>query len=185
MMTITMPVHFFGGTGNRTFQIARQEARKRGSKAVEAEHLLLALASSPTTVCGRVLIEAGLDRERIDALLQQERTAALAYAGVELRGRMPATGTEGAAPLGLGTSANEAIRRGAAIGHAENRVRVGTDLLLGILGAELGTVPRILALGGVDRAHLVARVVAERRGADRNGADRNGADKRLVPDLTE
>ena len=76
---------------------------------------------------------------------------ALAYAGVELRSRMPIGATEGAAPLNLGTSANEAIRRGAAIGHAENRVRVGTDLLLGILGAELGTVPRILALAGIDR----------------------------------
>jgi ATP-dependent Clp protease ATP-binding subunit ClpA len=164
----------------RTFPIARQEARKRGSKAVEAEHLLLALASSPTTVCGRVLIEAGLDRERIDALLYQERREALAYAGVELRYRMPATATEGAAPLGLGTSANEAIRRGAAIGHAENRVRVGTDLLLGILGAELGTVPRILAIAGIDRARLMARVRAERRSAEKDSAE-----EILAADLTE
>jgi D-alanyl-D-alanine carboxypeptidase len=157
-MTITTALHWFGDTGNRTFQIARQEARKRGSKAVEAEHLLLALASSPTTVCGRVLIETGLDHERIDALLQQERRDSVAYAGVELRGRMPMGAAEGPAPVNLGTSANEAIRRGAAIGHAENRVRVRTDLLLGILGAELGTVPRILALAGIDRDRLAARV---------------------------
>jgi ATP-dependent Clp protease ATP-binding subunit ClpA len=158
MVITTTALHWFGETSNRTFQVARQEARKRGSKAVEAEHLLLSLASSPTTVCGRVLIEAGLDRERIDALLQQERRDSVAYAGVELRSRMPIGATEGAAPLNLGTSANEAIRRGAAIGHVENRVRVRTDLLLGILGAELGTVPRILALAGIDRDRLAARV---------------------------
>ena len=163
MMTIVAPPHYFGESSNRTFQIARQEARKRGSKAVEAEHLLLGLASSPTTVCGRVLIEAGLDRERIDALLQQERRDSVAYAGVELRGRMPSAATEGSAVLDLGTSANEAIRRGAAVGHAENRVRVGTDLLLGILGAELGTVPRILALAGIDRTILAERVTKARR----------------------
>jgi ATP-dependent Clp protease ATP-binding subunit ClpA len=157
-MAITTALHWFGETSNRTFQIARQEARKRGSKAVEAEHLLLSLASSPTTVCGRVLIEAGLDRGRIDALLQQEQRDSVAYAGVELRGRVPLGATEGAAPLNLGTSANEAIRRAASIGHVQNRVRVGTDLLLGILGAELGTVPRILALAGIDRDLLAARV---------------------------
>jgi len=165
---------------DRTFPIARQEARKRGSKAIEAEHLLLALASSVTTVCGRLLIEAGLDRERIEALLQQERRQALAYAGVELRGPTPAHPAEGAGPLGLGTSANEAIRRGAAIGHTENRVRVGTDLLLGILGAELGTVPRILALAGIDPARLAARVRAERRSAETTSAEES-----LVIRLTE
>ncbi|GAB3032254.1 hypothetical protein GCM10027052_06400 [Parafrigoribacterium mesophilum] len=167
MMTITTPEHFVGETSNRTFQIARQEARKRGSKTVEAEHLLLALASRTTTECGRLLIEEGLDRERLDALLQQERREALAYAGVELRERMPAAGTEGAAPLGLGTSANEAIRRGAAIGHAEHHVRVGTDLLLGILGAELGTVPRALALAGIDPSALARRVRTERSSAEK------------------
>jgi D-alanyl-D-alanine carboxypeptidase len=31
-------------------------------------------------------------------------------------------------------------------------------LLLGILRAEIGTVPRALALAGIDRAHLVLRV---------------------------
>ncbi|MEO7006650.1 MAG: Clp protease N-terminal domain-containing protein [Terrimesophilobacter sp.] len=163
MMTIVTPPHYFGETSNRTFQVARQEARKRGSKAVEAEHLLLGLASSPTTVCGRVLIEAGLDRERIDSLLRQERRDSVAYAGVELRGGMPSVPTENSTVLELGTSANEAIRRGAAVGHAENRVRVGTDLLLGILGAELGTVPRILALAGIDRTILAERVTKARR----------------------
>jgi hypothetical protein len=159
-MTITAQTHYFGETTGRTFQIARGEARKNRSKTVEAEHLLLALASTPTTVCGRVLIESDLDRERIETLLRQERSESLAFAGVELRGGMPVPASGRETPLRLGTSANEAIRRGAAIGHAENRVRVGTDLLLGILGADLGTVPRILALANIDRARLAARVKA-------------------------
>jgi ATP-dependent Clp protease ATP-binding subunit ClpA len=159
-MTITAETHYFGKTTHRTFQVARQEARKNRSKTVEAEHLLLALASTPTTTCGRVLIESGLDHERIEALLRQERRNSLAFAGVELRGGMPGPASARETPLRLGTSANEAIRRGAAIGHEENRVRVGTDLLLGILGAELGTVPRILALANIDRAQLASRVKA-------------------------
>lgn len=165
-MTIIGQARYFGETTGRTFQVARQEATKNRSKSVEAEHLLLALASAPTTVCGRVLIEAGLDRERIEALLRQERSESLAFAGVQVRGGMlpPASGRE--TPSRLGTSANEAIRRGVAIGHAENRVRVGTDLLLGILGADLGTVPRILALANIDRARLTARVKTARKKVD-------------------
>lgn len=155
--------HFFGETTNRTFQIAHQEARKSGSRAVEAEHLLVALAANPTTVSGRVLIEAGLDHERLIALIREERRASLAYAGVEAPDAPLAPVSRRESPARLGTSANEAIRRGAAIGHRENRVRVGTDLLLGILGADLGTVPRILAIAGVERSRLEARVVEEQR----------------------
>ena len=85
-MTIIGQARYFGETTGRTFQVARQEATKNRSKSVEAEHLLLALASAPTTVCGRVLIEAGLDRERIEALLRQERSES----GLSFRSRCAA-----------------------------------------------------------------------------------------------
>jgi hypothetical protein len=67
--------------------------------------------------------------------------------------------TELDSPRSLGTSAKVAFRR-ALIGsrHDRRRARLrGTDLLAGILEAEFGTVPRALAIAGIDRAALLAR----------------------------
>jgi len=42
--------------------------------------------------------------------------------------------------------------------HDRRRARLrGTDLLAGILEAEFGTVPRALAIAGIDRAELLSR----------------------------
>jgi D-alanyl-D-alanine carboxypeptidase len=41
-------------------------------------------------------------------------------------------------------------------GHRRPRIK-STELLLGILQAELGTVPRTLAIAGVDRAALIIK----------------------------
>jgi Clp amino terminal domain, pathogenicity island component len=47
-----------------------------------------------------------------------------------------------------------------AIVHRKEDLRPG-HLLLGILQAEVGTVPRVLALAGVDRTELIERVRSE------------------------
>jgi D-alanyl-D-alanine carboxypeptidase len=46
-----------------------------------------------------------------------------------------------------------------------HRSRRATDLLVGILSAELGTVPRALALAGVDRTELLSAL--DEQAADR------------------
>jgi ATP-dependent Clp protease ATP-binding subunit ClpA len=146
--------------------VARQfgiEAKRDGAKFIEAEHMLLALASNPDSDAGRLLNDAGLDHERLAAALREEQRRTLAFAGMSTpdKGLVEATGLD--STPSLGTSAKMAVRR-ALIGSRHDRRRRGrlrgTDLLAGILEADFGTVPRALAIAGVDRAALVARAWA-------------------------
>jgi ATP-dependent Clp protease ATP-binding subunit ClpA len=146
-----------GSSVARQFEI---EAKGEGAKFIEAEHMLLALASSTESDAGRLLNEAGLDHERLAAALHEERVRTLAFAGMSGpdKGLVGSTGLDGS--LSLGTSAKMAVRR-ALIGSRHDRRRRGrlrgTDLLAGILEADFGTVPRALAIAGVDRTALVLR----------------------------
>jgi D-alanyl-D-alanine carboxypeptidase len=56
----------------------------------------------------------------------------------------------------MGTSAKLALERGFA-GAARKKDLRPAHVLLGVLAAEVGTVPRALALAGFDRADLIAR----------------------------
>jgi ATP-dependent Clp protease ATP-binding subunit ClpA len=147
-----------GSSVARQFEI---EARRDGAKFIEAEHMLLALAANPESEAGKWLNEAGLDHERLARALREERRRTLAFAGMNVPDDdlVEATGLDGA--LSLGTSAKMAVRR-ALIGSRHDRRRRGrlrvTDLLAGILGAEFGTVPRALAIAGIDRGALISRV---------------------------
>ena len=63
-------------------------------------------------------------------------------------------------PLTLGTSAKVALKRAMLVSRERPPRRPhirSTGLLFGILQAELGTVPRTLAIAGVDRRALIAR----------------------------
>jgi ATP-dependent Clp protease ATP-binding subunit ClpA len=115
---------------------AAAEARLDGSATVEAEHLLLAVAADQDSTPGRVLASAGLDKGAIRAALDREFDGSLGAAGVArsaFDGLPPATPNPGHVP------------------HPAH-------LLLGILQAQVGTVPRALAAAGIDRADLIARV---------------------------
>jgi hypothetical protein len=66
----------------------------------------------------------------------------------------------------MGTSAKAALMRAVHTSHRERprRRRLDSiDLLIGVLGSELGTVPRVLAIAGVDRAGLIGQAQAARR----------------------
>jgi ATP-dependent Clp protease ATP-binding subunit ClpA len=141
---------------SRQFEI---EAERDGAKAIEAEHMLLALAASSDGDAARLLAEAGLDYERLASALKEERRRTLAFVGMKERGKEVAAVTDRESPISLGTSAKAAVRR-ALIGARHERHRVhlrSTDLLAGILEAELGTMPRALAIAGIDRAALALR----------------------------
>jgi ATP-dependent Clp protease ATP-binding subunit ClpA len=136
------------------------EARRDSARFIEAEHMLLALAAATDSAAGRVLAQAGLDHERLLAAIIDEHRHSLGYAGM----KPLAQGSEGASginrPVLLGTSAKTALRRALHERHRERgrRGRLGSaDLLIGLLLAELGTVPRALALAGIDRQALIAR----------------------------
>ena len=135
------------------------EAKQDAAKFVEAEHMLLTLATNEESEACRLLNESGLTYQQLVSALHEERRRTLAFAGVEPLDEKQAAATELDRPLTLGTSAKVAIKR-ALIASRDGRPRrphiQSTALLVGILQAELGTVPRTLAIAGVDRAVLIA-----------------------------
>jgi len=140
---------------------AAEEARAEGSATVEAHHMLLALAAGGDPV----LAAAGLDHAAVRGALDQEFAHSLAAAGVTMPSgpprSAPAAGPPRSAPAAgtpsLGATAKAALDR--AIGRAPRKkdIRPG-HVLLGILLAEVGTVPRALALAGADRHALIERL---------------------------
>ena len=135
---------------------ARVEAKQAGSRTLEAEHLMLALAADADSEPARLLADAGLDYDRLTGALRNERRQSLAHAGIqpgEERAPRPSDGT----PV-WATSAKEALLRGKDVATRQHRSRMGgTELLVGILHADLGTVARALEFAGVDRAALIER----------------------------
>jgi ATP-dependent Clp protease ATP-binding subunit ClpA len=142
----------------RRFEV---EAKRDRAKVIEAEHMLLALASDRDGDAAKLLEESGLDHERLEHALKEERRRTLAFAGMDAPSKELVEATELESPLSFGTSAKMALRRGLMAtreARRGRRVRLrDTELLLGILQAELGTVPRALAIAGVDRAALISR----------------------------
>jgi ATP-dependent Clp protease ATP-binding subunit ClpA len=144
------------GSSGRQFVV---EAKRDGAKFIEAEHMLLALAANSDSDAARLLNEFGLDHERLAAALHEERRQTLAFVGMKATDTKLGEATERDSPPSIGTSAKVAFRR-ALIGsrHDRRRARLrGVDLLAGILEAEFGTVPRTLAIAGIDRAELLSR----------------------------
>ncbi|WP_308465573.1 Clp protease N-terminal domain-containing protein [Rathayibacter soli] len=168
---------------------AVDEATRRGSATVEAEHLLLAVTLEGRGAVSEALGESGLNYDMLDAALRDERARSLAVAGVTAPDVTLLTATPRRNRPGWGASAREALRRGhagaqrnatghGAVGHrASGRGAAGqataghgigghdrrrrmaeVDILVGILRAELGTVPRALAFAGVDRDALIDRL---------------------------
>ncbi|MGO4300770.1 Clp protease N-terminal domain-containing protein [Leifsonia sp. RAF41] len=133
------------------------EAQQRSSATVEAEHLLLALSRDGSPSVRTAFADAGLDPDGLEAALAGERAASLRVAGVT----PPPAERLAAAPRVTrprwGASAREALVRAHRTAAANRRQRSGElDLLAAILGLELGTVPRLLTLAGVDREGLLA-----------------------------
>jgi ATP-dependent Clp protease ATP-binding subunit ClpA len=126
---------------------AERVARERGARTVEAEHLLLALAE-----LGEPEL-AGMD---VAGMLDREFEHSLNAAGVDVP--IPPARPAPRKP-GFGASAKRALERGvmASVEHGD-RQTARTHLLLGVLAAEEGTVPRALAIAGVDRDSLASRV---------------------------
>lgn len=139
----------------RQFQI---EAKQDGAKFIEAEHMLLALAADKESDAAKLLSEFGVDHERLASALREEHHRTLAFAGINAPAGRPVQATEVESSLSLGTSAKAAVRRALIGSRHDRRARLrSTNLLAGILEAELGTVPRALAIAGIDRTAIIAR----------------------------
>jgi ATP-dependent Clp protease ATP-binding subunit ClpA len=136
---------------------AGRAAQQDGSATIKAEHLLIAIASDQEPSTQQILMSAGLDRRAVREALDREFEHSLSAAGVspgafDLR----RTGTTHVRPR-LGASAKLAVERGLGSVSRKGDLRPA-HLLLGILQARIGTVPRALEVAGIDQAALEVRV---------------------------
>ena len=133
---------------------AEVEARASGSPTVEAEHLLLAISAHEGTQAQHLLASVGLDHHGIKLALSREVHQSLGAAGLTIDpGLLPHATVDPSRHLRLGASAKTALERGARASAGARQIQP-RHLLIGVLGAQGGTVPRMLALAGVDQGHL-------------------------------
>lgn len=140
---------------------AEGEARELGSPTIEAEHLLLALTrQDPSTAVAQALSEAGLDHESVAEALDAEREHSLAAVGISIHDfDLPAPRPSSKPRLAAG--AKSALEHALRISLARADKRIdGGHILLALLRAEAGTVPRALGEAGVDRQELNDLVAA-------------------------
>jgi D-alanyl-D-alanine carboxypeptidase len=145
---------------------AEAEARASGSPTVEAHHLLLALAGDITGIACDVLRASGLDHAAIEGAVACEFEQTLCAVGVSLdalpvRRRLPYAGRPRWAASGK-SALERALDAARELG--DRRIR-SAHILLGVLAAEHGTVPRALRLAGVEPEALVAATRAAMDGA--------------------
>lgn len=133
-------------------------AGRLGAKRIDAEHLLLALAEGEESLVARGLATAGANPGSIEEALENEFQDALIHAGVGDEHRRPhRRSPHSAKRLPMGQSAKLALERalGAAKMSDGGDVSAG-HLLVGIVAAEVGTVPRLLDQLGVSRSEIQA-----------------------------
>lgn len=135
---------------------AGREAQADNSTTIEAHHLLLAVAARTDTAPAQFLASVGLDHGAVRAALDREFEQGLRAAGTSLAEmRIERAKGAGAPVEGLGPSVPLVLERG--VGQQRQPLRP-EHLLIGILRAEVGIVPRALELAGHDRAALLARL---------------------------
>jgi ATP-dependent Clp protease ATP-binding subunit ClpA len=136
---------------------AEEEARVLGSPTIEAEHLLLALTRQPhETAVARALDRAGLDHETVEQALADERERSLAAVGISIGDfdlPAPRLATKPRMAAGAKSALEHALR--ISLERADRRID-GGHILLALLRAEAGTVPRVLREAGVERDELRA-----------------------------
>jgi D-alanyl-D-alanine carboxypeptidase len=137
---------------------AEQEARASRSSSLEAEHVLLAISTLDDVDARPVLSDVGLDHAAIERALKDEVLTSLSTAGIDIDpARLPQATADPSRRIRFGTSAKASLRRAAGAAAGTRQIKPG-HLLLGVLEAEHGTVPRALAIAGFDRVALVERV---------------------------
>ncbi|RJL35994.1 Clp protease N-terminal domain-containing protein [Bailinhaonella thermotolerans] len=152
---------------NTIMEQGAAEAGEDGSAAIEAHHLLLAIAAHEGTAPHRLLTGAGLGRREIRDALDREFEHSLAAVGVSPSSfPLPAPAPDPGRRPKPGASAGLALERALTACGGKKRDLRPAHLLLGVLTAGIGTVPRALALAGADRAALIARTQESLAGGD-------------------
>ncbi|WP_331769982.1 Clp protease N-terminal domain-containing protein (plasmid) [Embleya sp. NBC_00888] len=131
---------------------ATHEAHEDGSATIDAHHLLMSIAADQGSTAQQVLASAGLDRAAVREALDREFEHSLGMIGVSAAAYDLPRPSHACEQPRMGASARLALERSFAL--ARKKDLRSTHLLLGILQARIGTVPRALALAGVDQAEL-------------------------------
>jgi ATP-dependent Clp protease ATP-binding subunit ClpA len=152
---------FTGDARRVVIRASKEVADGVGSPQIEAEHLLLALATGPADDrAAQALREEGLDAETLREAIAHDGERVLAKVGIDVSGvELPPRPRRAGKSPRVGASAKRALELGVrdAAENGEKKIRTH-HLLLGLLRAEHGVVPRLLATEGVDRAALVKRL---------------------------
>ena len=128
---------------------AREQAHTLGHHTVESEHLLLALASRPE------FDALGLHHDELANALAQEEERSLAAVGLAVGELELAVAARAPRKLQFATSAKLALQRALAIALARGDRRLDAGhVLLGVLAAQHGRVPRVLQIAGIDAEEL-------------------------------
>jgi ATP-dependent Clp protease ATP-binding subunit ClpA len=128
-----------------------------GSSSVEAEHLLISLASGKSQAA-YALREVGLEPQEIRDAVQRDFERALLAVGVDAGGVHIPANCRRTKPR-WGASARQGLERARAEAKRRGDRKIGCEhLLRGLLAAEHGTVPRILAAEGISRDELTGRL---------------------------
>lgn len=136
-----------------------QEAQELGSATIEAEHLLLALAADENTPTGRLLADCGLDHGGVRGALESETARSLAAVGVAVTDfALTDPGHPPRRRPKLATSSKRVLETALGLARSRKDARIAAPhLLVGILSATLGTIPRALDTTHVDRAVLLTK----------------------------
>ena len=128
-----------------------------GSSSVEAEHLLISIASTRSTA-GLALRDAGLEPQELRDAIQRDFERVLENVGIDASG-VDLTAMCRRTKPGWGASAKQGLERALAEAKRRGDRKVGCEhILRGLLAAEHGAVPRILAAEGIDRDELTGRL---------------------------
>jgi ATP-dependent Clp protease ATP-binding subunit ClpA len=151
----------FTREARRVVATAEAEARALGSPAIEPEHLLLALTRLEQTIpAAEALAQAGLDHDAVLEALDAEREQSLMAVGISIGDfdvPPPRPSVKPRMAAGAKSALEHALR--ISLERADKRIDVG-HILLALLRAEAGTVPRSLTEAGVDRGELNDLVTA-------------------------
>lgn len=140
---------------------SRDEAARLRSPTVDALHLLLALTAPASGPPATVLAEAGLDRAGLIAAFDTELESTLDAIGVPAAALLEQAPPSGWRSPRFGQSAKLALTRSLKVATTRRDRRLApAHILLGVLRAETGTVPRALRGTGVEPSELADRMAA-------------------------
>ncbi|MGE0026473.1 MAG: Clp protease N-terminal domain-containing protein [Thermoleophilia bacterium] len=136
---------------------ATEEARSCGSRTLEAEHLLLALACEPGDAA-QLLDAHDLGVDALRTALDREQASSLASVGIEIGDYEPSTAPSPHRDTPrLATSTKRALQRAAVEARNRRDRRITSlHLLIGVLDTDIGTVPRMFEIADVRHSVLIA-----------------------------